>query len=112
MRYIVATYGGIRNVQQAFGATPKGYATGTSFASPGWRMVGERGPEWMHFKGGEKVLPHGRHPDVEGGSTTGPITVQNHWHGNPDKAAVQYAEREMVEKLRMAVAAGHGKRMS
>lgn len=33
-----------------------GYAGGTNNASRGWHMVGERGPELMHFRGGEKVV--------------------------------------------------------
>ena len=33
-----------------------GYAQGTSSAMPGWRWVGERGPELMRFAGGEQVL--------------------------------------------------------
>lgn len=32
-----------------------GYATGTRFATKGYRWVGEEGPEIMEFKGGEKV---------------------------------------------------------
>lgn len=35
-----------------------GYATGTLSAAPGWAWVGERGPELMHFRGGEQVVPH------------------------------------------------------
>lgn len=33
----------------------KGYATGTRSASPGLALVGERGPELLHFRGGERV---------------------------------------------------------
>ena len=33
------------------------YANGTNNASPGWAMVGERGPEAVWFNGGEKVSP-------------------------------------------------------
>lgn len=33
-----------------------GYASGTTFARAGWAWVGERGPELMHFRGGETVL--------------------------------------------------------
>lgn len=34
-----------------------GYAGGTNDADPGWRWVGEEGPELLWFKGGEKVIP-------------------------------------------------------
>lgn len=36
--------------------TMNGYATGTNSAAPGVAWVGERGPELVGFKGGEKVL--------------------------------------------------------
>lgn len=35
-----------------------GYASGTSGAAPGWGWVGEAGPELVHFKGGETVVPN------------------------------------------------------
>ena len=35
--------------------TAHGYARGTRSATPGWRWVGEKGPELMHFSGGEQV---------------------------------------------------------
>ena len=38
--------------------TDEGYATGTRNAQPGWAWVGERGPELVHFGGGEQVLTH------------------------------------------------------
>lgn len=33
-----------------------GYATGTNYATQGWRMVGEQGRELVYFGGGEKVI--------------------------------------------------------
>ena len=39
------------------GAQPEnGYASGTHYAHPGWRLVGENGPELAYFGGGEAVL--------------------------------------------------------
>ncbi|MGW6597911.1 transglycosylase SLT domain-containing protein [Streptomyces sp. NPDC055036] len=35
----------------------RGYATGTMSASPGFALVGERGPELVNFQGGERVYP-------------------------------------------------------
>lgn len=35
-----------------------GHAAGTRSAPPGFAWVGERGPELMHFMGGETVIPH------------------------------------------------------
>ncbi|MQX45590.1 phage tail length tape measure family protein [Sinorhizobium medicae] len=51
-----------------FGGGPKvdpwaglrGYANGTSSARPGVAWVGEKGPELVHFKGGEEVIPNHR----------------------------------------------------
>jgi hypothetical protein len=37
---------------------PHWYARGTSGASPGYSVVGERGPELVKFRGGEKVIPN------------------------------------------------------
>jgi len=39
------------------GKTGKGYASGTDFATPGWHLVGENGPEIVEFAGGETVYP-------------------------------------------------------
>jgi len=41
------------------GKLPKGYATGTNWASPGAHWVGENGPELLQFRGGERVTPAG-----------------------------------------------------
>jgi SLT domain-containing protein len=35
-----------------------GYASGTNNAAPGYHWVGEKGPELVRFRGGEKVLTH------------------------------------------------------
>lgn len=62
IRYILSTYGTISNVPgikaMASGGSYVGYATGTDHATPGWRVVGENGPELMPFRGGETVLSH------------------------------------------------------
>jgi SLT domain-containing protein len=36
-----------------------GYAAGTGSALAGWALVGETGPEAVHFQGGEQVVPMG-----------------------------------------------------
>jgi len=36
----------------------KGFAEGGD-PDPGWNLVGERGPEWLHLPGGSMVLPNG-----------------------------------------------------
>ncbi|MFF4952843.1 transglycosylase SLT domain-containing protein [Streptomyces chattanoogensis] len=56
INYIRGRYGDISRVQQADPSKPpKGYWTGTAYASPGLALVGERGPELVNFRGGERV---------------------------------------------------------
>jgi SLT domain-containing protein len=52
LRYTLARYGTLAALGQ-----PGGYAQGTLNAARGWGLVGERGPELVWFRGGEKVLP-------------------------------------------------------
>jgi hypothetical protein len=54
---------------------PVGFQHGTLHAPPGWAMVGERGPEWMRFRGGEVVLPHGTAPGRAGTTVVVNVTV-------------------------------------
>jgi SLT domain-containing protein len=108
INYIVHTYGSIGNVQQANpNLPPKGYAHGTWGAQTGWHRVGEDGPEWVKFRGGEQVFPNGIHP---GGGGETHVTVENHFHGPATKEAMQYAEGTFSENLRRAVHAGVGKK--
>jgi SLT domain-containing protein len=55
LNYALHTYGSLAALNR-----PGGYANGTSYASAGWRMVGERGPEMVRFRGGESVVPNSR----------------------------------------------------
>ena len=45
------------NIGVTGGKTGKGYASGTDYATPGWHLVGENGPEIVEFAGGETVYP-------------------------------------------------------
>lgn len=115
IRYIVATYGGIGNVQQANALLPsKGYASGTNSAQAGWHMIDENGAEWINFKGGEQVLPNGTNPTASGTDSDGDqfvINMTNNWNGNPTQEAVEYAtSNQMVDDLRKALKAGKGMR--
>lgn len=111
IRYIVATYGNITNVQQAnANLPPKGYSAGTNNASKGWHMIDEDGGEWINFRGGEKVLPHGRKPSSGSGGSPVVVNVSHTWNGNPTQEAVQYAEGDMCDSIRQAVHAGVGGR--
>lgn len=52
MRYALARYGSLPAAYNK----PGGYAGGTNHASPGWSWVGEKGPELVNFRGGERVM--------------------------------------------------------
>ena len=39
------------------GGGTEGYASGTDYASPGVHLVGEKGPELLYMRGGERVIP-------------------------------------------------------
>src|SRR6266498_2076800 len=52
IRYMFARYGHI------VGPSGAGYEKGTLGAQRGWAWVGERGPELVRFRGGERVYPH------------------------------------------------------
>ncbi|MCM1967792.1 transglycosylase SLT domain-containing protein [Streptomyces sp. G1] len=67
INYIRARYGDISRVQQADPTKPpKGYWTGTSYASQGLALVGERGPELVDFRGGERVYNNRETGDLIG----------------------------------------------
>ncbi|MEU1151815.1 transglycosylase SLT domain-containing protein [Streptomyces sp. NPDC005918] len=67
INYIKSRYKDISNVQQADPSKPaKGYWTGTNYASPGLALVGEKGPELINFRGGERVYNNGETRDLLG----------------------------------------------
>jgi hypothetical protein len=53
LNYALHNYGSLGALSK-----PGGYAHGTDYATPGWHRVGERGPEWVRFRGGEQVRPY------------------------------------------------------
>lgn len=67
INYIRDRYGDISRVQQANPDLPsKGYWTGTKSATAGLAMVGERGPELINFRGGERVYSNSETRDLLG----------------------------------------------
>jgi SLT domain-containing protein len=86
-RYIKATYGSIFNVQQAVGATPKGYATG-GYAR-GLVKVGENGPELFDAGNGGHVYNAQETQEMSNGhNTCGNVTINvDKMYGNPEDAA-------------------------
>jgi hypothetical protein len=57
------------------GSGVQGQASGTSSAPAGWSWVGERGPELMRFRGGERVLSHPQSMRVSRGYAGGTGTI-------------------------------------
>jgi uncharacterized membrane protein YgcG len=46
-------------------------ARGGTNLPTGWSLVGEEGPEFIHLKGGETILPHGTSPTSSSSPTLG-----------------------------------------
>jgi phage-related tail protein len=59
---------------------PQGYWKGTLSASPGLALVGEKGPELVDFKGGERVYDHGDTSSMLTGGRPVSITVNEARH--------------------------------
>jgi phage-related protein len=98
--YIKARYGG--NVP----GSP--YALGTMGATRGWHMVGERGPEFVNFRGGEQVMPNGKYPSDRNGHSHG----DTHFHidaRGATREAMDKLDRDVVPKMRRLVQQGCGK---
>ena len=93
LRYISAVYGSPYGIPGLFSGGYRGYAFGTSSAAPGWAWVGERGPELVRFRGGERVSA--------AGGTTVYLTVQV-GHGTHPVAAAQ----EIVKLLNVGARNG------
>ena len=55
-----------------------GYATGTPGASKGLHWVGERGPELVNFRGGERVYTAQQSAEMAGGKGDTTLIVQGH----------------------------------
>lgn len=79
-----------------------GYAAGTDYATPGLHLVGEKGPELMVMKGGEKVIPNDetskllKNAAIGGNSFNNSISVNFNITGGADQNVVnqlrEYAE--------------------
>lgn len=107
INYINATYGGIGNVQQAnASAVPRGYWTGTGSAVSGWHKVGENGPEWVKFRGGEKVRA-----GLDGSGQAVTVNVTHVWPAGVSKDTVKFADETLQgDEVVRAFKAGVGKR--
>lgn len=66
--------GGVKDwIAKQLGFPVGGYAGGTSWASPGLAWVGERGPELVNFRGGERVYSAGESAGMASG-----VRITNH----------------------------------
>lgn len=72
INYATSRYG--NNWTRALSGT-QGYWTGTLSASPGLKLVGEKGPELVNFKGGERVYNNGDTSDMLSGGRPIAVTV-------------------------------------
>jgi hypothetical protein len=64
-------------------AGPPGYAAGSRGARSGWAIVGERGPELMHLRGGEVIIPnHQLRGYADGTGAAGDTILHNHVYLN------------------------------
>jgi phage-related protein len=101
----------INYIQAVYGHVPGSpYALGTRGARKGWHMVGERGPEYVQFRGGEKVLPHGEYPPGRDGGGTGDCVITINVQGNMDERAVSKLEHEVLPKMRRMLQQQVGRR--
>ncbi|NOW85529.1 phage-related protein [Clostridium beijerinckii] len=58
INYIKSRYGDVYSTPLFRGGPYAGYESGTTYATPGYHWVGEKGPELMKFNGGEEVINH------------------------------------------------------
>ena len=91
--------------------TGRGYARGTRSAAPGWRWVGENGPELMHFAGGEAVYTAEQSRaliSAQGGGATFVDNSQNIF--KVDDIETYVAIKRMLENEKMTVRMGLARR--
>lgn len=107
-RNLLSTLGSIANRITSMPSLPTlnipGFASGTESAPRGLAMVGERGPELVAFRGGERVFNAGQTRAMLGGGAGGgtiyaPITI--HVHGSV------MTEGDLVDAVGAGLRRGH-----
>jgi hypothetical protein len=93
---VASIYAGLNYATHRYGANwrkalsgYKGYWTGTLSASPGLALVGERGPELVNFKGGERVYNNRETEDMLGNGRPISVTVQEAKHETTPQAILR-----------------------
>ncbi len=74
----------MNSVMGAFAANPGLFAKGTLSAPAGLAIVGEKGPELVNLRGGERIYTAGQTQQMLGGATT--INVNVSGAMNPQQA--------------------------
>ena len=99
LRYIHQRYGTPAAAYSAWlSRSPHWYAAGTPSAAPGWAVVGERGPELVQFRGGERVMSHARSQQALAPQVTLNPTFN---------VRVYVGDQELTDLVRVEVEAGH-----
>lgn len=77
----------IKDGQQVDPASIWGYASGTNYATAGLHWVGEKGPELVNFKGGERVYDAETSELLASGNVTMNVTINSPTALSPAKTA-------------------------
>lgn len=110
-RYVPDRYGSIYNhpglLGLASGTGYVGYAGGTSYAAPGLAWVGERGPELMNLRGGERIWSADESKGLVGGRPNVTLLVQALGDIEQQaRAAVWALETDLADRIDAAVGVG------
>lgn len=84
----------------AGGMDLRGFAKGTNYAPRGIALVGEKGPELVHFGGGEKVIPNHELAGMMGGGGGGRSVTINLSGNFMDKQSMREASSQLARRLR------------
>lgn len=78
----------VNNIKISIPSIPNipGFASGTNFAPPGLALVGERGPELVQFRGGEKVIPNVSTNNLN--NSNNQIVINNYNNGQMDESVL------------------------
>ena len=99
----------VSNVGDLRSQVSQGYADGTSAATPGWRWVGEHGPELMRFGGGEQVYTASQSralASAGGGSGAYTYVDQRQYIFKVDDVEDYVAIKRMHENEKMSIRQG------
>ncbi|URN83484.1 phage tail tape measure protein [Acetobacterium wieringae] len=88
----------IKDGQQVDPASIWGYASGTNYATAGLHWVGEKGPELVNFKGGERVYDADTSELLASGNVTMNVTINSPTALSPSKTA-KLLKRSVQELL-------------